>query len=40
VIVVGSSVRGRMASVMLGSVPIGLVRRSKRPVLVITGPNS
>ncbi len=38
-IVVGSSVRGRLATAVLGSVPLGLVQRSRRPVLVVTGPN-
>ena len=38
VIVVGSSTRGRVASALLGSVPLGLVRRSGRPVLVVTEP--
>jgi nucleotide-binding universal stress UspA family protein len=37
-IVVGSSTRGRVASALLGSVPLGLVRRSRRPVLVVTEP--
>ncbi len=38
-IVVGASTRGPVASAMLGNVPMGLVRRSERPVLVITGPH-
>ncbi len=38
-IVVGSSARGRLATAVLGSVPLGLVQRSRRPVLVVTGPN-
>ncbi len=37
-IVVGSSARGRLATAVLGSVPLGLVQRSRRPVLVVTGP--
>ena len=37
-IVVGSSTRGRLASALLGSVPLGLVRESRRPVLVVTEP--
>jgi nucleotide-binding universal stress UspA family protein len=40
VIVVGSSVRGRLKTALLGSVPIGLINRSKRPVLAITAPSS
>jgi nucleotide-binding universal stress UspA family protein len=39
-IVVGSSVRGPVASALLGSVPTGLVRRSRRPVMVVTTPGS
>ena len=38
VIVVGSSTRGPVASALLGSVPLGLVRRAGRPVLVVTEP--
>ncbi len=37
-IVVGSSTRGRMAQRLLGGVPLGLVQRSPRPVLVVTEP--
>jgi nucleotide-binding universal stress UspA family protein len=37
-IVVGASTRGRLARRLLGSVPIELIRRSRRPVLVITPP--
>ena len=37
-VVVGSSTRGPVASALLGSVPVGLVRRSQRPVMVITDP--
>jgi nucleotide-binding universal stress UspA family protein len=37
-IVVGSSTRGPVASALLGSVPMGLVRRAGRPVLVVTEP--
>lgn len=40
VIVVGSSVKSRLATALLGSVPVGLIRRSKRPVLAITAPTS
>jgi len=39
VIVCGASVRGPVASRMLGSVPLELVQRSRRPVLVITPPH-
>jgi nucleotide-binding universal stress UspA family protein len=38
VIVVGSSTRGPVASALLGSVPMGLVRHARRPVLVVTEP--
>ena len=38
VIVVGASTRGPVASALLGSVPLGLVRRAGRPVLVVTEP--
>jgi nucleotide-binding universal stress UspA family protein len=37
-IVVGASTRGRLATALLGSVPLGLVRYSRRPVLVFTEP--
>jgi nucleotide-binding universal stress UspA family protein len=37
-IVVGSSTRGRLAERLLGSVPLSLVQRSRRPVLVVTEP--
>ena len=37
-IVVGSSTRGRLATAILGSVPLNLVQRSRRPVLVVTEP--
>ena len=37
-IAVGASTRGRVARRLLGSVPIELIRRSRRPVLVITPP--
>lgn len=40
VIVVGSSVKSRLATALLGSVPVGLIKRSKRPVLTITAPSS
>jgi nucleotide-binding universal stress UspA family protein len=39
-IVVGSSTRGRMAQRLLGGVPLGLVQRSSRPVLVVTEPGA
>jgi nucleotide-binding universal stress UspA family protein len=38
VLVVGASTRGRLAAALLGSVPLGLIRHSRRPVLVITEP--
>ncbi len=38
VIVCGGSTRGRVARRLLGSVPIELIQRSRRPVLVITPP--
>ena len=37
-IVVGSSTRSRLASRLLGTVPLSLVQSSKRPVLVVTEP--
>jgi nucleotide-binding universal stress UspA family protein len=37
-IVVGTSSRGRLASALLGSVPLSLVRSSRRPVLVVSAP--
>jgi nucleotide-binding universal stress UspA family protein len=37
-IVVGPGTRGPVASALLGSVPLGLVRRAGRPVLVVTEP--
>ena len=37
VIMVGASSRGRVAARVLGDVPLELVQRSKRPVLVISG---
>ena len=37
-IVVGGSTRGRVAQRLLGTVPVELIRRSRRPVLVITPP--
>jgi nucleotide-binding universal stress UspA family protein len=36
-ILTGASTRGRVASRLLGDVPLELVQRSKRPVLVISG---
>jgi nucleotide-binding universal stress UspA family protein len=39
-IVVGSSARGRLASALLGSVPLVLVRTARRPVLVVSAPES
>jgi nucleotide-binding universal stress UspA family protein len=38
-IVCGASVRGPVASRMLGSVPLELVQRARRPVLVVTPPH-
>ena len=38
-IVCGASHRGRVASKLLGSVPIELMQRARRPVLVITQPH-
>lgn len=38
VIVVGSSIRGPIAERLLGSVPLGLLQRADKPVLVITKP--
>lgn len=38
IVIVGSSVRGPIASRLLGSVPMALIQRSRRPVLVVTGP--
>ena len=39
VIVVGASTKGRVARRVLGSVPVDLISRSRRPVLVITPPS-
>jgi nucleotide-binding universal stress UspA family protein len=39
VIVCGASMRGPVATKILGSVPLELVQRSRRPVLVITPPH-
>jgi nucleotide-binding universal stress UspA family protein len=39
-IVVGTISRGRLASALLGSVPLSLVRSSRRPVLVVSAPES
>jgi nucleotide-binding universal stress UspA family protein len=36
VIVVGASTKGRVARKVLGSVPVELIQRARRPVLVIT----
>ena len=36
VIVCGGSTKGRVARRVLGSVPVELIRRARRPVLVIT----
>ena len=36
VIVCGASTKGRVASRVLGSVPVELIQRARRPVLVIT----
>jgi nucleotide-binding universal stress UspA family protein len=38
-IVVGSSTRGPLASRLLGSVPVALIQRAHRPVLVVTNPD-
>ena len=38
-IVVGASTKGRVARRLLGSVPVELIARSRRPVLVITPPH-
>ncbi len=38
-VVVGSSTRGRVASRLLGNVPLGLLERAGRPVLVVTEPS-
>ena len=37
-IMAGASGRGRMTARLLGDVPLELVQRSKRPVLMISGP--
>ncbi len=37
-IVVGSSARSRLAQRMLGSTPLALVQRARRPVMVVTEP--
>jgi nucleotide-binding universal stress UspA family protein len=37
-IVVGATGRGRIAQRLLGAVPLELVRRSRRPVLVVSAP--
>ena len=39
VIVTGGSTKGRVARRVLGSVPVELISRSRRPVLVITPPS-
>ena len=39
-IVTGGTTRGRLASRVLGSVPLELISRSRRPVLVITPPHT
>jgi nucleotide-binding universal stress UspA family protein len=38
VILVGASTRGRVARKILGNVPLELVQRSRRPVLVVSAP--
>ena len=38
VILVGASTRGRVARKILGDVPLELVQRSRRPVLVVSAP--
>ncbi len=40
VILVGASTRGRVARRILGDVPLELVQRSRRPVLVVSGPGT
>ena len=40
VIVVGASTRGKVARRVLGDVPLELVQRSRRPVLMVSGPGS
>jgi nucleotide-binding universal stress UspA family protein len=40
VIVVGASTRGPVARRILGDVPLELVQRSRRPVLVVSAPGS
>jgi nucleotide-binding universal stress UspA family protein len=40
VIVVGASTRGPVARRVLGDVPLELVQRSRRPVLVVSGPGA
>jgi nucleotide-binding universal stress UspA family protein len=37
-IVVGASTKGRMASRILGNVPVELIQRARRPVIVISAP--
>jgi nucleotide-binding universal stress UspA family protein len=37
-ILVGASTRGRMASRVLGNVPVELIQRARRPVIVISAP--
>jgi nucleotide-binding universal stress UspA family protein len=37
-VVAGASTRGRLATRLLGNVPLGLVQRAGRPVLVVTDP--
>jgi nucleotide-binding universal stress UspA family protein len=39
-IVTGGTTRGKLASRVLGSVPLELISRSRRPVLVITPPQT
>ena len=39
-IVAGASTRGRVAQRLLGTVPVELIRRARRPVLVITPPDT
>ncbi|BCJ49073.1 hypothetical protein Asp14428_05480 [Actinoplanes sp. NBRC 14428] len=38
-IVVGSSTRPRVAERLLGSLPLDLIKRSPRPVVVVTHPH-
>ena len=39
VIVVGASTKGKVARKVLGSVPVELIQRARRPVIVISPPS-